>query len=305
MKDSEIRKDYFTNNYVIIAPKRNKRPVCVAKDTESVITSCFFCPEQIDPKEVIMKYGGPKGGWNVLVIANKFPALTIENKNAFGKQEVIIETPEHKKEINHLSLEHIEEIIEVYMNRFETLKNIEGIRYVIVFKNEGGKAGASVAHSHSQVIALPLVPPKIKGEYNDYADYAMENDSCPYCDIIKNERGKERVIFEDEHLFVLAPFASNSPYGAWFIPKRHFRLMSEMSIGEKQSFAKAMKRTLDKLDDIGYAYNYFFHNAVNSEDYHMHLKLSPRPNVWAGLELGTGIIINPVPPEEAAKFYRE
>lgn len=304
--DSEIRKDYFTDNYVIIAPKRNKRPDAIQKiKDDASCTDCHFCPDNID-QPTILRSGGKGKNWKVLVLPNKFPALTLDNHKAFGKQEVIIETPEHNKEINELSLEHIEEILDVYISRFETLRNTKGIKYVLVFKNEGGKAGASMAHSHSQIVALPIVPPMIKGEYQSYANYYLENNTCPYCDIIKNEKKeKTRVIFEDENLFVLSPFASNAPYGAWFIPKRHFRLMSEMTVSEKQSFAKAMKKILGKLDSIDYPYNYFFHNAVNSEDYHMHMKLAPRPNIWAGVELGTGVIINAVPPEDAAKFYRE
>jgi UDPglucose--hexose-1-phosphate uridylyltransferase len=185
------------------------------------------------------------------------------------------------------------------------LRKIKGIKYVIVFKNEGGKAGASIAHSHSQVIALPLIPPEIKKEYEDYGDYRVEHGSCPFCDAIKTEEGKSRVIWEDKNLFVLSPFASQFPYGAWFLPKRHFKSMDEITESEKASFAKALKIMLAKLDQIDVAYNYFFHNSVNGEDFHMHLKLEPRPNVWAGLELGTGVIINAVPPEDAAKFYQK
>lgn len=240
-----------------------------------------------------------------MVVENKYPALTEDNTRAFGKQEVIIETPLHNKEIHELSIGHIVKILDTYIDRYQTLRKIAGIKYVIVFKNEGGKAGASVAHSHSQIIALPLVPPEIEREYEAYARYEIEKGNCPYCDIIEKERHKSRVIFEDDNFFVFCPFASQSPYGAWFVPKRHFRHMTEMNGGEKESLAKALKRILAKLDEIDTAYNYFFHNAVYEEDYHMHLKLSPRPNVWAGLELGTGVIINSVAPEDAAKFYRK
>jgi galactose-1-phosphate uridylyltransferase len=102
----------------------------------------------------------------------------------------------------------------------------------------------------------------------------------------------------------LSPYASDAPFGAWLIPKRHFRLISELNHSEKISIAKALKIVLGKLDSLGIAYNYFVENAVNSEDYHMHIKIAPRPNTWAGLELGTGVVINTVPPEYAAKIYR-
>jgi UDPglucose--hexose-1-phosphate uridylyltransferase len=135
-------------------------------------------------------------------------------------------------------------------------------------------------------------------------NYIRTHDSCPYCDIIKSEKNGPRVIWEDEHLFVLAPYASESPYGAWFIPKRHVHSIEMLHDNEKESFAHAMKKILSKLDEIDVSYNYFFLNSLDLESHHMVMKLAPRPNIWAGLELGTGIIINPVPPEEAAKFYQ-
>ncbi len=305
MDQSEIRKDYFQNKYVIIAPKRAKRPQKVLKKEEATSTPCYFCPEQVDKEFIVAK--DPKAGqaWKILTVLNKYPALTEDNHEAFGRQEVIIETPDHAKEIHELPLDHIEKIIDTYIDRYEAMKKIEEIKYVIVFKNEGGKAGASIAHSHSQIIALPIVPPDLKTEYEAYADYFVENGRCPYCDIIDKEKKSNLVIWEDSHFFVLSPSASQYPYGAYFLPKRHFKTMSDMNIQEKQSLAKALKKVLAKLDDVDMAYNYFFHSAVNNEDYHMHLKLEPRPNIWAGLELGTGIIINTVPPEDAAKFYRQ
>jgi UDPglucose--hexose-1-phosphate uridylyltransferase len=154
------------------------------------------------------------------------------------------------------------------------------------------------------VIALPLLPPKVEAEAVAYDKYIIENSSCPFCDIISKESNGPRVIWEDENLFVLAPYASESPYGAWFLPKRHLRTIVDLSHAEKKSIAMAMKVVLGKLDELGISYNYFVENAVCGADYHMHIKLAPRPNVWAGLELGTGVIVNFMPPEKAAEIYR-
>lgn len=304
MEQSEIRKDYFRDKYVIIAPKRGKRPNKLLRKEAELASSCFFCPENIEKDLIAAKQ--PKSGknWQVLSIMNKFPALTEHNHRAFGRQEVIIETPDHNKELHELGTEHIQEVIDMYIDRFKELRQIKNIKYVIVFKNEGGKAGASIAHAHSQIIALPLIPPQVEEEYSDYGKFIVENGKCPYCDIIEKEKDKNRVIWEDKNLFVVAPFASEYPYGAWFIPKRHFKTMVDMNYSEKKSLARALKETLTRLEEIDMPYNYFLHNSVNGEDYHMHLELEPRPNVWAGLELGTGIIINSVPPEDAAKFYK-
>lgn len=312
MKESEIRKDYFLDRYVIIAPKRNskKRPHHVAQTEEDASTSCCFCPEIIDSplsnEKTVLNRLDENGNWRIKVIANKFPALSLENLKAYGKQEVVIETPVHKKELHELSLEHITEVLDVYVERYKALHSTKGIAYVVVFKNEGGKAaGASISHSHSQIIALPIIPPKIAEESSATDQYWQKHRSCPYCDIIKKESDSPRVIWEDEHLFVLAPYASESPYGAWFLPKRHVHSMDLLHENEKESIARAFKFVLKRLDDIKVPYNFFFQNSLDVENHHMLIKLAPRPNVWAGLELGTGVVINPVPPEEAVKFYQE
>jgi UDPglucose--hexose-1-phosphate uridylyltransferase len=307
--NSEIRKDYFLDKYVIIAPKRAQRPGKIkVKPSEIPATDCYFCRPQVDdPKNQIQikNYGHfHGGGWESKVIGNKFPALTLSNLSAYGGQEIIVETPEHQKELHELSLEHIVRILDIYEERYKYLMSKPGICYTLVFKNEGGKAGASIPHAHSQIIALPIIPPKIKKEADAVDEYFQKNGTCPYCDIIQSEQGGPREIFNDQHLFVLSPYASESPYGVWFIPKRHVRTIGDLNQEEKLSLARALKMTLGRLDLLDVSYNYFIQNALDLESHHLLLKLSPRPNVWAGLELGTGIIINPVPPEEAAEFYK-
>lgn len=307
MPKSEIRKHYFLDKYVIIAPKRNKRPhkvQRVEKETEEI--SCFFCPGKTEKKLDVCEVKDPskKYPWLVKVLDNKFPALTLDNQKAFGKQEIVIDTPEHNKEIHELSINHIVKIIETYIDRNKALTKIDGINYVLMFKNEGGRAGASAPHSHSQIIALPMVPPMIEEETIAVDRYVIEHNSCPYCDVIEGEKNGPRVAWEDEHWLVVCPFASESPYGAWFIPKRHVSSIDDLNQSEKKSLARALKKILKKVDDLDMAYNYFFNDSLSCEDQHMILRLAPRPNIWAGLELGTGIIINPVPPEVAAKYYR-
>lgn len=307
MEKSEIRKDYFLNRYVIIAPTRSKRPDKVIRKEEIESLDCYFCPPLVDTpgrETTVLEKKDEHGKWMIKVITNKFPALSIDNLKAYGQQEIVIETPEHKKEMHELSLDHIEEVLEVYIARYKSLIKMDGIRYVLIFKNEGGKAGASIPHSHSQIYALPMIPPRIASDAAAMDDYIRTHDSCPYCDIIKNEKKGPRVIWEDEHLFVLAPYASESPYGAWFIPKRHVHSIDSLTKDEKSSFARALKILLSKLDEIDVSYNYFFLNSLDLESHHMIMKLAPRPNVWAGLELGTGIVINPVSPEKAVKFYQ-
>jgi UDPglucose--hexose-1-phosphate uridylyltransferase len=304
MSKSEIRKDYFKDEYVIIAPGRAKRPLEAQNITAEVGKVCHFCPKDFNNETITYQDNNDDGDWEIVSVVNKFAALTTNNPGAYGQTEVIIETRRHGLDINDFSVDHIVRVFNAYIDRFTALRNMDGIKHVIVFKNEGGKAGASITHTHSQVYALPILPSKIENEARAYNKYRLEHATCPYCDIIKKETDKPRVIWEDENLFALSPYASDAPYGVWLIPKRHIRLISELTRSEKESIAIAMKIVLDKLDYFGIAYNYFVENAVNNEDYHMHIKIAPRPNIWAGLELGTGVVINPISPEFAARIYR-
>lgn len=302
---SEIRRHYFLDKYVIISPKRSFSLKKNSKKIEAPAENCYFCPPLIDQNEKCTdQIKGENGEWLVKVIENKYPALSVENFKAYGKQEIIVESPKHGIELHELSLEHLVEVIDTYIDRFQALKKIDGIRYVAIFKNSGGKAGASIAHSHSQVIAMPLVPPKIEEECQAQDHYFTEKGSCPYCDIIKAEQEGPRVIWEDEHFFVLAPFASESPFSAWFIPKRHINSIDLLQENEKVSLARSLRIVLGKLSEADIAYNFYFQNSIDNGSHHLVLKLAPRPNVWGGLELGTGIIINPMPPETAVKFYQ-
>ncbi|NTW61402.1 DUF4931 domain-containing protein [Candidatus Saccharibacteria bacterium] len=299
----EIRKDYFKDEYVIIAPGRGNRPHKTINAPDPVGV-CHFCPDGMHHEKVTYHDNGRTGEWEIISVINKFAALEPDNHSAYGQSEVIIETRRHGMNLSEFSVDHIVRIFNAYIHRYDALRAMPGVKHVIVFKNEGGRAGASIPHSHSQIMALPILPPKIEKEAREYNKYYLENDSCPYCDIIKLETGRPRFIWEDKHLFVLAPYASDCPYGAWLIPKRHIRRISDLTHSEKESIAMALKIVLGKMDEMGVSYNYFIENSVNGEDYHMHIKIAPRPNIWAGLELGTGVIINPVPPEEAAKLYR-
>lgn len=305
MNESEIRKDYFKDKYVIISPKRSKRPRQIKKSTDQESNQiCYFCPQNFTEENITYQDNNENGDWEIVSIINKFSALTLDNERAYGQCEVIIETRKHGLDINDFSVDHIMRILDAYIDRYNALRQIDKVQYVIIFKNEGGKAGASITHTHSQLIALPMVPPKVLSESNDYHRYRAKNGTCPYCDIIIKETDGPRIVWEDENLFALAPYASESPYEVWLIPKRHINQISYLTREEKLSFSTALKTILNKLDELGIAYNYFVENTINDKDYHMHIKIEPRPNIWAGLELGTGIIINPISPEFASKTYR-
>lgn len=308
MPKPEIRKDYFKEVFVIIAPNRKNRPqelVHKDDDLDKGPEKCYFCPETFANDIITYRDNDKNGDWEIISSVNKYPVVSLSNQSSYGQAEVIVETNQHQKNLSDFSIDYIVRILDAYINRYRVLKNINGVKHVIIFKNEGGKAGASIKHSHSQIIALPILPPKVEAELMAYDKYHLDNGSCPYCDIINQESGGPRVIWQDKNLFVLAPYASESPYGAWLIPKRHVLSIADLSSGEKESFAKALKLILAKLDNEHISYNYFVENAVGGKDYHMHIKLAPRPNIWAGLELGTGIIVNPIPPEKVPDFYNK
>jgi UDPglucose--hexose-1-phosphate uridylyltransferase len=248
---------------------------------------------------------GQVDNWRVLSVKNIFPAVSLDNENAYGKQEVIIETPDHVKELADLCEPEIEDLLRMYARRTEALSKIDKIDYILCFKNQGSKAGASIIHAHSQVFATDIIPPDIHEELGLAQSYRIENGSCAYCDIIKKEMESERKIFEDKHWAVFAPYASEYHYEAWIFSKRHVDNITGLNDEEFRSFARIMKKILGKLQDLDLSFNYFMHQVISNKEQHFYIKIQPRDSVWAGVELGSGLIINSVPPEEAAVYFRE
>lgn len=301
---SEIRKAYLLNKYVIITPGRAERPRDVKEQTVLKRTkSCPFCPDMIDKKNVLDKI---KNGDNteVVSIKNIFPAVTLDNNKAYGTQEVIIESADHNAELADLSEHHIENVLRMYARRTAKISQDKKIDYILCFKNQGSKAGASIIHAHSQVFATELLPPDIHEEIVLAESYRIKKKSCIYCDILKDEMAGPRKIYEDEYIGVFAPYASEYHYEAWIFTKNHLDNITRLSDNEFKSFAKALKKLLVKMQELDLSFNYFLHQAVSYNDQHFYLKIQPRDSVWAGVEIGSGLVINSVPPEEAAKFYR-
>ena len=304
MQKSEIRKDYLLNKYVIITPGRAKRPRDVKEETIiSRLADCPFCPEKINPKNILDRIDAPEG--EILSIGNIFPAVSLDNKNAYGAQEVIIETPDHKKELHNMSEAQIERLLRMYAKRTAAICKIKNIEYVLGFKNQGSKAGASIVHAHSQVFATDIIPPEVNSEIAAAQSYKIKHGTCPYCDIIKKEMHSERKIFEDRYVAAIAPYASEFHYEAWIFTKRHIDNITLMKPMEFRSFAAALKKILVKIGRLDLSFNYFLHQLISNHDQHLYLKIQPRDSIWAGIELGSGLIINSVSPETAAKYYRE
>lgn len=304
LTQSEIRKHYFLNKYVIISPGRSRRPRDIGEQT--VIKkdeACVFCPEKIQKSQIIDRLGGEKN-WQILVLTNKYPAVTLDNPKAYGAQEVVVETPEHGTELGDLDDGQIADVLNIFAKRTKAISRNGKLDYILIFKNSGSKAGASLFHSHSQLFATKILPPDVLDELTAAQNYKSDKGTCPYCDIIKKEAKAGRKIFEDALTIAIAPYASEYHYEAWVFPKRHLDNITKLNAEEINSFAKMLKKILVKLRRTNISYNFYLHQVVSFTDQHFYLKIQPRDSIWAGLELGSGLVINSVPPEAAVKFYR-
>ena len=328
---SELRKDPVTGRWVIISSERGRRP----SDFQEAPPKrkggfCPFCAgnERFTPPE-ILAYREPgtvpnSQGWSLRVVPNKFPALKIEGNldktgiglfdkmNGIGAHEVIIENPSHEMTMTKLPERKIEDILWAYRDRVIDLKKDPRFQSILIFKNEGEAAGASLEHSHSQLIALPIIPRQVSEEIEGARLYYNYKERCIYCDIVRQEMyAEERNVAENEHFLAITPFAARFPFETWIIPKTHNACFDESQPWEYSSLARILKNVLQRLDKVLNIppYNYIIHTcplrSQMREFYHWHLEIMPKLIRIAGFEWGSGFYINPTSPEEAAKFLRE
>jgi UDPglucose--hexose-1-phosphate uridylyltransferase len=228
-----------------------------------------------------------------------------------GFHEVVV-TKNHKKHMSELSIKEIKEVISVYQERYLDLMNEKFINYISIFHNKGREAGASVAHPHSQIIAIPLIDPDLQSSIDGSKKYFEKNGRCVHCDLLEADmKDGRRIVFENKEFIVLVPFASRMAFETRIYPKNHHAYFERITDIQKDYFAQAMKMALEKickaLNDP--AYNFFIHTApCDGKDYnhyHWHLEIFPKTQVWAGFELGAGIEISTIEPEKAAEYLRE
>ena len=315
MKD-EIRKDFFGRE-VIIAASRSKRPgAFFEKRKESQI--CPFCPgnEKMTVKTVLAL--PDKRKWQVRVFPNKFPVLTgdlyrrtranrYEKFTPFGRHEIMVETREHEKEYEDMTNDNIELALVALRMRYNELMKIENINYVTIFKNKGEAAGASLRHTHTQIIASPLFPKVISREMDEAESFFKEGKECGFCVLLSEEmKHGVRIVTQNRHWTCTAPFTSIWPYQLNIIPRRHFSELSEMSYEELRSLAKIYKKIFSAFARLfkDLPYNMMYHNFPRSELWHFHIELFPRLVTHAGFEF-FGLNVNIVQPEEAARNLRK
>jgi UDPglucose--hexose-1-phosphate uridylyltransferase len=309
----ELRKDYILDRYVIIAGERAKRPDEFKKKPKiKKEDTCFFCPgnESMTPPE-ICRYPESAKVWEMRVFPNKFPATRPEGKfeiktdnnfftysDAYGYHEVLVETPNHEETLADLPEDRIAEVFRLFKKRIIVNVNSPNISYVTIFKNHGENAGTSIIHTHCQLISNSAVPQAILEKEKAVKKF----QSCPYCSIISIEKDSFRRCFENSCFVAFTPYASRHPLEIWVFPKRHVLSITDFNNQEFVYLAEIMKKILLKLKSINADYNFYLQYGI--ENMHFHIEITPRLSTYAGYELSTGTIINTMPPERAAEFYR-
>lgn len=326
----ELRKDYVTDTWVVFAPARAQRPMGTqgTLSLENSASDCPFCPghEHMTPPEILAYRSNASDGsaWRVRCVPNRYPALTPEGDvrtqveglyhsvEGVGAHEIIIETPDHSRAFSDLSKRQIDDVLRAYVARAGELAKDPRLSYVLIFKNKGAEAGASLFHTHSQLIATPIVPRRIQDELRGAEAFHAEEGTCVYDRILGEElEAADRVVAADEAFVALCPYASRFPFEVWILPRRHRPRFEEIRAQERRSLAGLLKDTLRRLDAlVGHPpFNWYFHTAPSDgEDrdyYHWHLEITPRLSRIAGFERGTGFYINSVPPEDAALLLRQ
>jgi UDPglucose--hexose-1-phosphate uridylyltransferase len=327
----ELRRDPVSGRWVIISTDRRKRPNDFRFERASTLgrDQCPFCPghEDMTPHEVLayrQNGSAPNTpGWELRVVPNKFPALQVEGTldrqpdgmfdrmNGIGAHEVIIETPHHDRSLASMSEPEIERVLWAYRERIVDLKRDSRLRYILVFKNHGAAAGATLEHTHSQLIALPIVPDFLRQELSGARRHFEVKERCVFCDVVHEDLlDGRRIIQENADIVALAPYAPRFAFETWLLPRRHGARFEEAPRHEYESLARMLKSVLQRMDRALETppYNLIVHTSPFSEEtgdfYHWHVEIMPKLTRVAGFEWGTGFYLNPTSPEEAAQALR-
>lgn len=329
---SELRRDPIVGRWVIVDTDHPNKPQDYEHEPHSWRGGvCPFCygSESLTPPEIDClrdAHTSPNtSGWQIRVVPNKFPALQIEGdldrrgmgiydmSNGVGAHEVLIESPYHHKDTPDLLNQEIENIITMLCRRALDLIKDKRFKYIMIFKNYGPSAGASLEHPHTQIIALPMVPKNALEEIRGAQEYFEYRERCIFCDIIRQEtQEKERIILENKYFLSFCPFVSRFPFEIWIIPKKHNCYFCHLPPEEIPALASILKDTVSKVKSVfsGPAYNFIIHTSpINGdgsgiEGYHWHIEFMPKLTRVAGFEWGSGFYIVSTPPELAAQYLK-
>jgi UDPglucose--hexose-1-phosphate uridylyltransferase len=328
---SVIRQDPTTKEWVIISTERAKRPDEFKQDHSQTSlsphqTACPFCPgnETLTPPEILRLPFSENGNWAVRVVPNKFSALwgtgeatrreeglLFREMDGVGSHEVIIETPQHNRRIARMADEEVGHILRACQSRYRALAKDTRIKSIIIFKNHGERAGTSLEHPHTQLVATPVAPMLIRRKYEVAVAHYDDTGRCLYCDLVGAElEAKIRVLFKTDGFVVFNPYASRLPFETWIAPHRMQSSFDQVSPNDLSELACVLRRTLHGLDRAlnNPHFNFVIHSAPvgdHQRDYYLwHIQILPRLTPIAGFELGSGIFINTMLPEESADFLR-
>ncbi len=327
----EIRQNKATKEWVIYAPARGKRPHDFQQDRRDerpalppYDSRCPFCPgnEEMLPDVLAESPAIDGNGWQTRIVPNKYPAVTPSGSIArhtrgiykvmqgYGHHEVIVESPLHNADLATLPVAAVEAVIATYHRRYVELRTDERNLLILIFRNHGPRAGASLSHPHSQLIATGMVPRHLRMREEEAQSYFDEWGRCVLCDIVAFEQtDRRRVVLENESFLAFVPFAAEVPFETWIVPRRHQSDFGLATALERADLARALRGLLGRLhvrlNDPDY--NYVINSTPRADEPHLHwfVRVRPRLITRAGFEIGSGMRINPSLPEADAAFLNE
>ena len=329
-----LRFDVTTNDWVIFAPRRALRPHDVGQRPKALIPAsektCPFCPgnEQLTPPEVFVlrdENEPNSSGWKVRVTPNKFPALTIEEDfhrgqsgrlfsymGGCGAHEVIVDSPSHSRVLAQQPVEQVRLLLWTLQLRYIDLMRDTRFQTIVLFKNHGERAGTSLAHPHCQLIAASVVPHMLRHKLAVAAQYFDRTGECVYSAMVEEEQVfKERLVTVNDHFVALCPYASTVPFEIWILPRRRQSSFRWLDPSLLRPLAEILKNVLARLytglndPDFNLTIDTVPRGEEQGEYFLWHIQILPRLTQRAGFEMGSGMSINPVMPEDAAALLRE
>jgi UDPglucose--hexose-1-phosphate uridylyltransferase len=328
---SELRQNFATKEWVVIATERARRPEEMASKRErkamaSLVPSCPFCPgnEKLTPPEVMRIPTSVDVPWHARVVPNKFAALSRDVEptrtvhrsrrtvNGFGVHDVIVETPDHSQVMALMSDSYVAEILRIYKTRYDQLSLDPRIALITIFKNHGLDAGTSLEHPHSQIIATPVISLQVRERFQQALRHFDDFGECIFCQMLEEELQEQtRIVMVSEHFVALELYASAAPFSTHIYPRRHMASFGDISGSELNDLARMLRSMLAKLyhgladPDFNFTIRSAPAESVGVKYFHWYLSVIPRLTRVAGFELGSGMFINTVLPEAAAEFLRK
>lgn len=334
----QLRQDPITEKWVAIATERSKRPDeghTFKKEFPTLKPrykdDCPFCNLAEHPQEPdVLRLPDDPLHFQVHVFANKYPAFKPSKEfrawnegpyralDSVGYHELVA-TRYHNQDTAVADKKLIALELEAIILRYRQLQGEIGVNYIQVIKNHGKEAGASIEHPHHQMFSIPVLPADIAELLHGTERFAKKHNEKAFTVILDYERNEQkRIVFENEYFTAFCPFASRVPYETWIMPRKSNPFFETIGPEEREALAESLQQVLGRLytglNDP--AYNYYIHSAPCDESgfvcdkslfghFRWHISILPRITTWAGFELGTGIEINTVLPEDAAAFLRE